>query len=89
MLDIRLIREQPEFVRKKLETRGAGDEKILDSVLTLDQEIRGHVKELQALREQRNRISKEVAELLAQGKPAEADEKKKWRNSPSIIQQHG
>ena len=33
MLDIKLIREQPDFVRQRLATRGAGDEARIDEVL--------------------------------------------------------
>ena len=37
MLDIKLIREQPDLVRQRLATRGAGDETKIDQVLRSDQ----------------------------------------------------
>ncbi|HEX3626548.1 MAG TPA: serine--tRNA ligase, partial [Verrucomicrobiae bacterium] len=40
MLDIKLIREKPDFVRERLATRGAGDEARIDEVLKLDEERR-------------------------------------------------
>ena len=40
MLDIKLIREKPDFVRQRLATRGAGDEARIDEVLKLDEERR-------------------------------------------------
>jgi seryl-tRNA synthetase len=35
MLDIRLIRDKPDFVRQRLATRGGGDEAKIDQVLAL------------------------------------------------------
>ena len=40
MLDIKLIREQPDFVRQRLATRGAGDEAHIDELLKLDEQRR-------------------------------------------------
>src|SRR6266566_473399 len=40
MLDIRLIREKPDFVRERLATRGGGDEAKIDDVLRIDAEQR-------------------------------------------------
>ena len=38
MLDIKLIRENPDFVRQRLATRGAGDEKYIEEVVQLDED---------------------------------------------------
>ncbi len=38
MLDIKLIRERPDFVRQRLATRGAGDEVRIDELLKLDEQ---------------------------------------------------
>ncbi|HPC62327.1 MAG TPA: serine--tRNA ligase, partial [Verrucomicrobiota bacterium] len=40
MLDIKLIRERPDFVRERLASRGAGDEARVDEVLKLDEDRR-------------------------------------------------
>ena len=40
MLDIRLIREQPDFVKSRLATRGGDDQLKIDDVLAVDAERR-------------------------------------------------
>ena len=77
MLDIRLIRERPDFVRERLATRGAGDEAGIAELLRLDEERRRLLSEVETLKAQRNRASKEIGALMGQKKPAEADAKKK------------
>src|SRR5215470_3839487 len=77
MLDIKLIRERPDFVRERLATRGAGDEARIDEVLRLDEQRRKVLNEVEALKAQRNRASKEIGALMGQKKTAEAEAKKK------------
>jgi seryl-tRNA synthetase len=77
MLDIKLIREKPDFVRQRLALRGAGDEARLDTVIQLDEQRRGRLSEVEALKAQRNRVSKEIGALMAQKKVPEAEAKKK------------
>jgi seryl-tRNA synthetase len=77
MLDIKLIRERPDFVRERLATRGAGDEERIEEVLKLDEQRRKLLSEVEALKAQRNRASKEIGALMGQKKTAEADAKKK------------
>ena len=60
MLDIRLIREKPDFVRERLATRGGGDEAKIDEVLRVDAERRKTETELQRLQSERKRLSKEI-----------------------------
>lgn len=60
MLDIRLIREKPDFVRERLATRGGGDEAKIDNVISIDAERRKTETELQGLQSERNRLSKEI-----------------------------
>ena len=76
MLDIKLIRDQPDFVRARLATRGAGDEKLIDGILRADEARRKHLLEVETLKSQRNRVSKEIGALMGQKKLAEADAKK-------------
>ncbi len=60
MLDIRLIREKPDFVRGRLATRGGDDAARIDDVLRVDAERRKTETELQQLQAERNRLSKEI-----------------------------
>jgi seryl-tRNA synthetase len=76
VLDIKLIREKPDFVRARLATRGAGDEVRIDELLKLDEQRRKILTEVETLKAQRNRVSKEIGALMGQKKTAEADAKK-------------
>jgi len=76
VLDIKLIREKPDFVRQRLSTRRAGDEFRIDELLKLDEQRRKFLAEVEALKSQRNRVSKEIGALMGQKKTAEADAKK-------------
>jgi seryl-tRNA synthetase len=77
MLDIKLIREHADKVRQRLATRGAGDEGRIDEVLFYDDQRRKLLVEVESLKAQRNRVSKEIGALMGQKKLAEAEEKKK------------
>jgi len=77
MLDIKLLREQPDLVRRRLACRGAGDEAHVDEVLRLDEQRRKLLGEVETLKAQRNRISKEIGALMGQKKLEEAEGKKK------------
>jgi seryl-tRNA synthetase len=76
VLDIKLIREKPDFVRQRLATRGAGDDKLVDGILKADEQRRKSLAEVEALKSQRNRASKEIGALVGQKKTAEAEAKK-------------
>ncbi|MCX8090286.1 MAG: serine--tRNA ligase [Verrucomicrobiae bacterium] len=76
MLDIKLIRERPDFVRQRLATRGAGDEQLIDAVLEADEQRRRALAEVESLKATRNRVSKEIGALLGQKKTAEAEARK-------------
>jgi seryl-tRNA synthetase len=76
VLDIKLIREKPDFVRQRLATRGTGDETKIDELLKLDEQRRKFLAEVEALKSQRNRVSKEIGALMGQKKNAEAEAKK-------------
>ncbi|MCX6892910.1 MAG: serine--tRNA ligase [Verrucomicrobia bacterium] len=77
MLDIKLIRERPDFVRQRLAARGAGDEAHIDEVLASDELRRKLLAEVEALKAQRKRVSKEIGALMGQKKFEEAEAKKK------------
>ena len=72
MLDLQLIREQPELVRAALARRGI--EPPLDAVLRLDGERRGLLVEAETLKAERNRVSKEIGrQQQAEGREAKID----------------
>ncbi len=76
MLDIKLIRERPDFVRQRLATRGAGEEQLIEGILLADDQRRKALAEVEILKATRNRVSKEIGALMGQKKFAEADAKK-------------
>ena len=76
MLDIKLIRDKTDFVRNRLATRGAGDEKLIDEILLADQGRRVVLLEVEKLKAQRNTLSKEIGLLMKEGKHDEAANKK-------------
>jgi len=67
MLDIRLLREQPDFVKTRLAVRNADLAEGVDSVLSIDGERRAAETRLQTLQADRNRLSKEIGRLRAGG----------------------
>ncbi len=77
MLDLRFVRENPEIVkqniRNKFQDRKLG---LVDEVIALDAEMRSTMQEAETLRANRNKISKQIGGLMAQGKKAEAEEMK-------------
>ncbi|MFO7170393.1 MAG: serine--tRNA ligase [Chloroflexota bacterium] len=62
MLDIRLIREQPDFVKHGIRRRGE-DPALVDQVLALDARRRELLSEVEQLRAQRNAVSKEIGRM--------------------------
>lgn len=72
MLDLQLIREQTEVVRLALARRGI--EPPLEAVLRLDSERRSLLMEVEALKAERNRVSKEIGgQKDAEGRQAKID----------------
>jgi len=67
MLDIRLIREKPDFVRERIASRGGDDAARIDELLKVDAERRKAETELQQLQSEHNRLSKEIGVLRSQG----------------------
>jgi seryl-tRNA synthetase len=76
MLDIRLIREKPDLVRQRLASRRAGDEAQIEELLKLDESRRKLLAEVESLKAERNRVSREIGALMAQKKPQEVEAKK-------------
>ena len=76
VLDIKLIRERPDFVRARLATRGAGDETKIDEILKLDEQRRIALTKVESLKSERNRVSKEIGALMGQKEFAKAEARK-------------
>ena len=72
MLDIRFVRENPEIVKENIKKKFQ-DEKLplVDEVIELDKEKRDVQKRADELRANRNKLSKEIGNLMAQGKKEE------------------
>jgi seryl-tRNA synthetase len=76
MLDIKLIREKPDFVKERLKTRGNADIDKIDEALALDEQRRKLIAEVEKLKADRNKAAKEIGVLMAQKKFQEAEAKK-------------
>lgn len=78
MLDLKFVRENPEIVKQNIKNKFQ-DRKLplVDEVIALDEENRKVKQEAEALRADRNRISKQIGMLMGQGKKEEAEEIKK------------
>ncbi len=68
MLDIELLRKDPEWVKERLSTRDKAYAELVDRVLELDRERRAILKEIERLRAERNAKSKEIGKLKKEGK---------------------
>ena len=77
MLDIKFVRENPEAVKQNIKNKFQ-DRKLplVDEVLELDEKNREIKQEVQSLRANRNKISKQIGGLMAQGKKEEAEQLK-------------
>lgn len=76
MLDIKLLREKPDFVRERLATRHGGDEAKVAEVLALDDQRRSALAEVEQLKARRNATSKEIGALMGRKQLVEAEAKK-------------
>jgi len=72
MLDIRLIRENPEFVKERLLSRGGELHLKIDEILDYDRQRRQAETELQQIQADRKRISKEIGIKKAKGEETSA-----------------
>ncbi len=78
MLDIKLVRENPELVKENIKKKFQ-DQKLplVDEVIELDQKYRASKARGDELRSQRNKISKEIGMFMGKKMFAEAEEAKK------------
>ena len=77
MLDIKFVRENPDIVKQNIKNKFQ-DEKLplVDEVIELDRKNRAIKQEVEALRANRNKLSKQIGGLMAQGKKDEAEDVK-------------
>ena len=77
MIDIKFLRENPDIVRQNIKNKFQ-DFKLpmVDEVIELDEKLRKTKAEADELRSKRNKISKEIGALMAQGKREEAEQVK-------------
>ncbi|MBP8715750.1 MAG: serine--tRNA ligase [Lachnospiraceae bacterium] len=74
MIDIKFLRENPDAVKENIKKKFQ-DEKLplVDEVIEYDEKSRAAQKEADDIRSQKNKISKEIGALMAQGKKEEAE----------------
>ena len=78
MLDIKFVRENPEIVKQNIKNKFQDNKlPMVDEVIALDAESRALKQEADGLRANRNKISKSIGMLMAQGKRDEAEIAKK------------
>ena len=78
MLDLKFVRENPDIVKQNIKNKFQ-DQKLplVDEVIALDAERRAAQQEADQLRSEKNKISKQIGALMAQGKKEEAETVKK------------
>ena len=76
MIDIQIIRTEPDRVREAMKNKGYDDTRVVDTVISLDSKRRTTVTELQEIQTTMNTISKEIGQLFREGKKEEAQQKK-------------
>ncbi|WP_407894572.1 serine--tRNA ligase [Lacticaseibacillus sp. N501-2] len=84
MLDIKLLRQKPDWAKAKLAARGVKPEKI-DEVLALDEQRRAIIQETEGLKARRNTVSDEIAKA----KRAKADASEQIKAMREVGQQVG
>ena len=78
MLDIKFVRSNPEVVKQNIKNKFQESKlPLVDEVLELDQKNREIKGEVEALRAEKNKTSKQIGAMMAQGKKEEAEELKR------------
>ena len=77
MLDIKFVRENPDFVKENIKKKFQDEKLVLvDEVIELDEKLRDVKTEGDNLRAKRNKTSKQIGALMGQGKKDEAEKVK-------------
>ena len=78
MIDIKFLRENPEAVKENIRKKFQDDKlPLVDEVIVLDEERRKAQQEADNIKAEKNKLSKQIGALMAQGKKDEAEEVKK------------
>lgn len=78
MLDIKFLRENPDVVKQNIKNKFQDSKlPLVDEVIALDKRNREIKGEVEALRAEKNKISKMIGTLMKEGKREEAEEVKK------------
>ena len=78
MIDIKFLRENPDVVKQNIKNKFQDSKlPLVDEVIKLDTQARATQQEADDLRANRNKLSKQIGALMAQGKKEEAEEVKK------------
>ena len=86
MLDIKFLRENPDIVKQNIRNKFQ-DEKLpmVDEVIALDKENREIKQEVEALRAERNRVSKEIGKLMGQERGKRRKKSRKRSPLPATV----
>ena len=78
MIDLKFLRENPDVVKQNIKNKFQDSKlPLVDEVIDLDAQARATQQEADDLRANRNKLSKQIGALMAQGKKEEAEEVKK------------
>lgn len=78
MLDLKFVRENPEIVKQNIKHKFQENKlALVDEVIDLDAKNRAAKAQADTLRAERNKISKQIGAMMAQGRKEEAEELKK------------
>lgn len=72
MLDITVIKQQPDLVKQAIKNKGEADTSVVDTLLDTDAKWRESVQNLDSLRSESNAKAKMIGQLMGQGKKEEA-----------------
>ena len=77
MLDIKFVRENPDVVKENIKKKFQDSKlPLVDEAIKLDAEFRAAKTRADALRAEKNKVSKQIGALMAQGKKDEAEQVK-------------
>ena len=75
MIDIKFLRENPDIVKENIKNKFQEHKlPLVDEVIALDKRNREIKQEVEALRAEKNKLSKQIGALMKEGKKAEAEE---------------
>lgn len=75
MIDIKVLREDPELVRASQRARGE-DESLVDAVLVADEQRRSSLSEFEAVKAEQNRVNRAIGPLMGRLKAAQQAQQK-------------